>query len=196
MGGVLWLAVALMLGGCSLFGHSSAARTTTTAASPTSSTTTPAPATSSSTSPSSTSSTVPGCKGSLLSVARGRSSGAASTIGLGFVVTNGGARTCTLEGYPTIVLVPASGNVHPVFTETGSVAPVHLAAGGKAGFLLEYSDLPVDGQTTCPSVVAVDVTLPRPGGTSKVAATFSPCGAPDVRLTPVLSEAQYNALVG
>jgi hypothetical protein len=100
-----------------------------------------------------------------------------------------------LDGYPTIVLVPTSGTVHPVITETGTAVAVSLPAGGKAGFVLEYSDLPVDGQTTCSNITAVDVTLPHPGGTSKVVAKFSPCGTPDVRLTPVLSEAQYHALI-
>lgn len=101
-----------------------------------------------------------------------------------------------MDGYPTIVLVPASGTVHPVITETGTAAPVSLPGGAKGGFVLEYSDLPVDGETTCPAIASVNVTLPHPGGTVKVVVRFSPCGAPDVRLTPVLTETQYRALIG
>jgi len=200
VGGALWIAVALLLGGCSLFGHSSAASTTSTStsvivATSSTTTTTQAPTTPSSPSTSATTTTLL-CKGSALSVSIGRHSVAAATVALGFVVTNQGAGACTLDGYPTILLVPASGTMKPVITDIGSTAPVNVAAGGTAGFVVEYGDFPVDGQTTCPAVTAVDVTLPRPGGTSTVKASFSPCGAPNVKVSAVLGETQYDAMLG
>jgi hypothetical protein len=74
---------------------------------------------------------------------------------------------------------------------------VEIVGKGSAGFVVEYGDEPVDGQATCPTMTAVDVVLPYPGSVPvAVPAGFSPCGAPDVRLSAVLSSSQYERLVG
>jgi hypothetical protein len=119
------------------------------------------------------------------------------TIAIGFVLRNRGTTPCILDGYPTIGLIPKSGSVHAVVTHTGSARAVTIVGGGSAGFVLEYGDVPVDGQTTCLEMMGVDVTLPHSGGPPvTVLAGFSPCGAPDVRVSAVLSTTQYERLVG
>jgi hypothetical protein len=112
-------------------------------------------------------------------------------------ITNMGAGPCTLEGYPTLALVPASGTVTPVFSMTGP-APlaVGLAAKGEAGFAVEYSDEQVNGQTSCPQIADIDIKLPNVvGAAAHVPARFFPCGAPNIAVTAVLSLSQYEAIV-
>ena len=81
-----------------------------------------------------------------------------------------------------------------------SAAAVTIVGEGSVGFVLEYGDMPVDGQTTCAQITAVEVTLPQVGSAKmakmNVPSGFSPCGAPDVRVSAVLSVTQYEGLVG
>jgi hypothetical protein len=119
------------------------------------------------------------------------------TIALGFVIRNLSTESCVLDGYPTIGLVPVSGTVHPVVTHTGSAGVVAVAGEGSAGFVLEYGDEPVNGQGKCLTMTAVKVTLPYPDAAPMtVPAGFSPCGAPDVSVSAVLSQSQYKTYVG
>jgi len=115
------------------------------------------------------------------------------TIVSGFVITNTGTISCTLEGYPGLVLVPASGTVSPVIKRVGQAPQVvTLLAGGEGAFTIEYGDEPVDGQQSCPTIVGLDVTLPHSGGAVPVTTRFSPCGAPDLDVSEVLSLALYH----
>jgi hypothetical protein len=196
------VALAVALSSCASHkaGVAASSSTTTTSSSTTTTTTTQVSVVTGVLGPTSTRSAtiapVP-CQVSDLTVTGGKSSGAVGTIAHGFVIRNMGAGTCTINGYPTIALVPAAGILHPVVTHLGSAAAVTIVGEGSAGFVLEYGDMPVDGQTTCPQVTAVDVTLPQVGSAKmKVAAGFSPCGAPDVRVSAVLSPSQYESLVG
>jgi hypothetical protein len=111
----------------------------------------------------------------------------------GFLITNTGTVACTIEGYPGLLLVPASGQVSPVVRRVGQTPRVvTLKAGGEAAFTIEYGDEPVDGQQTCPTIVGLDVTLPQSGGAVSVTARFSPCGAPNLNVSEVLSLALYH----
>jgi len=119
------------------------------------------------------------------------------TIALGFLVTNTASVSCRLDGYPTVALLPVSGTIHAAITHTGSPVPVSVAAGGEAGFVLEYGDEPVNGQASCSTIGAVAVSLPHiSGGPVTVATHFCPYGQPNVSISPVLSPSQYQSLVG
>ncbi|HXY43215.1 MAG TPA: DUF4232 domain-containing protein [Acidimicrobiales bacterium] len=200
---VLCLA-AIALSGCSLLGTSAASTTTTSAVAPTSSdttttttTTTTAPTSTTSSSTTTTTPAVPNCSQSSVTIEPGQSSGAAGTIALGFVITNTTPSTCRLDGYPTITLVPVSGTVHAVISHVGTASRVILPGRGGAGFVLEYTDEAVNGQTTCPKISATDVRLPHAKGTPITVPTrFCPYGQPNVSLSAVLSLAKYQALVG
>lgn len=92
---------------------------------------------------------VPGCVASHLRVVRHGTEGATSHRYVKFRVTNTGARTCRLFGYPTFRYRDASG--HPMgFASTPAGVPVHvvrLAPGGHTRITLGY--------------VVPEVTLPR-----------------------------------
>lgn len=194
----LCVAMGLALGACSLV--KSAASTTTTSstiATSTTTTTSLAPATTTTSTTTTTTTAVATCTMTSFTIKTGQSSGAAGTIALGFVITNSSTTACALRGYPAIVLVPASGTVHPVITHIGAAMGVAVAADGEAGFALEYNDEAVNGGTTCPEISDVDVSLPHLAGDPlKVPAHFCPYGQPNLSVSAVLSLAQLHALVG
>jgi len=197
---MLCIAIATALSGCSLFRAAANTTTTTSTLAPSSTTTTTtsvATSTTSSSTSTTTTTAVPVCVASTLRIKRGNSSGAAGTIALGFVITNTASSPCTLDGYPAIELVPVAGTLHPLISHTGSASPVSLQGGGGAGFVLEYSDVGVNGQTSCPLISATDVTLPGVVGPPvRVPTRFCPYGQPDVSVSAVLSSVRYDALVG
>jgi hypothetical protein len=202
--GALLMGLAVALSACSSHPAASLGTSTTSTSTSTSSTTTTTTTVVTSGGSSSTSSTTTtampaSCQASSLTVVRGRSSGATGTIGLGFVVRDEGSASCVLDGYAAVTLVPASGAVHPVVTHLAPEGAVTVVGKGSAGFVLEYSDVPVDGQAACPAMTAVRVTLPYQGSTAiTVPARFFPCGTPEpyIRISAVLSMSQYRRLVG
>ncbi len=202
------LLLAVLAGGassCALFQKTSAVNTspTTSSSSPPSDTTTLAPttlapSTSTSTTTVTTTTGPPSCESSSLSLSRGGTSGATGTIGLGVIIRNTGTSPCTLDGYPTLTLTPASGSVSPVFSVTGpSPSVVEIAGKGEAGFVVEYSDVQVNGETSCPEIVSMRVALPgSAGGPISMARRFFPCGSPNIEVSAVLPYSQYQSLVG
>jgi hypothetical protein len=197
---MLCVAITVTLGACS---QTTAATTSTTSSSTsTTSTTTSTTVVTSSTSTTTTSTTTTvasdlACPRTALTLTPGKSSGAAGTIALGFVIANTSSVACRLHGYPGIALVPVSGTVHPRVAHLGPAPVVSLAAGGGAGFALEYNDEAVDGETSCPKIQAVAVSLPGvTGAPMTVTAHFCPYGQPDLSVSAVLSLPKYHALVG
>jgi hypothetical protein len=96
-----------------------------------------------------------------------------------------------------VTLVPVSGTVNPVVSHFGSATLVPIQGGAEAGFVLEYSDEGVDGQTSCPLITATVVKLPQVSGAPVTVAThFCPYGQPDITLSAVLSLAKYRTLTG
>ncbi len=193
------VAIAVILGGCSLFKTTAATTSTTSTTTTTTSTSTTSTTTTTTTSTTTTTTVAADltCPRAALTVTPGKSSGAAGTIALGFVIANTSSVTCRLHGYPTIALVPVSGTVHATVTHLGSASVVSLAAGGGAGFALEYNDEAVDGETSCPKIQAVAVSLPGVTGVpTTVTAHFCPYGQPDLSVSAVLSLPKYHALVG
>ncbi|MGH9291746.1 MAG: DUF4232 domain-containing protein [Acidimicrobiales bacterium] len=122
-------------------------------------------------------------------------------MAVGFGITNDGSLTCELTGYPALTLVPAQGSVSPIFSHNGQgsafrKAPgtVLLPTGGSAGFVMEYSDVQANGQSSCPEIVAVEVRLPGSGSTSRtVPGRFLPCGAPNISVSPVITASAESA---
>jgi hypothetical protein len=135
-------------------------------------------------------------------VVQGKSQGAAGTVEIGFAIANSGPEPCILDGYPTIGLVPNSGTVAPVVSHSGQgsifsipQAAINLAVSSTptAGFALEYSDVQTNGETSCPQINDIDVTLPGLGGSFTFAKRFFPCGAPNVSVSAIVTGAQYKA---
>jgi membrane-bound inhibitor of C-type lysozyme len=111
-------------------------------------------------------------------------------------VQNIGAATCSLTGYPGIVLQDRQGrNLTTVrseqspgsyFTQGQAPAPVTLAPQARAAFELAWSVIPNEGagEKTCPSASRIRFT--PPGDTSPVSLnmSFTPCGS-RVRVSPI-----------
>jgi hypothetical protein len=202
------LVVGGSLAGCS---KSSAGGTTTTkpkATVTTTSTTKPTSVASTTTTvksgPTTTTSAAPHyglCPPVVLTVKADKSSGAAGKIDLGFSVANAGPEPCTLDGYPSITLVPASGKVTAVISHSGqgsvfSLLPQNVSLTvsslAAAGFVLQYNDEQSDGQTSCPQIKQIRVTMPGLGGTFSFNKSFYPCGAPNISVSAFVTESQYQ----
>jgi hypothetical protein len=104
----------------------------------------PGPAGSSSAGPSSGT-----CKASAMTEATYGGNGTAGTVYTGIVLTNKSSAPCAVTGYPTVAFVDAGGKLYKVQVEhiTGTTASkVTVAAGGKAYFTVQLSDVPVNNQ--------------------------------------------------
>lgn len=142
-------------------------RTTTTTAP---ATTTTAPATTTTSAPATTTTAKPGstiCQVSQLSIAVSGSSGAAGSLYSTFSLTNSSPATCTLYGYPGMLLLSASGQalatnvVRSTQWEGTQITPttVTLAPGQAAWFNTLTSDV-TQATTTCSQAAQVEVTPP------------------------------------
>jgi hypothetical protein len=120
---------------------------------------------------------------------QGQSNGAAGHQAFAFILTNTGSVSCTLEGYPYVQLMNASGSAiatTPIEGNDGVTSisdlpkTVTLAAGGTASFALQYEDVPT-GSQTCTAASSIGIYLP---GTAFAAAPspvtistdIAPCG--------------------
>jgi hypothetical protein len=203
--------VAVLLGDCS--SHNTGGNNTTSTSSPSTtstsstSTTTSVPSSSSTTSSSTTSTTVAtvaNCQMGALKVKRGKISVAANAeVEAGFAVTNVGVTSCKLQGYPTLTLLSATGTVPSVVTKIGPTPPqLSLQPNAGAGFVLEYDA--AGGITTCAEsksahVVGIKVLFPQTSGhavEAKVGFYMCPASAPTIKVTSLLSSAQYNEFLG
>lgn len=165
--------------------------------------------TSTSTSTSSTTSTSTtvvstACTHSDLTLSSGKTGAATGTIFLGFTLTNSSHSACTIDGYPTVVLIGPSGDVDAQVSHSApgeifsnSPASVTLEPGvtGSAGFVVAYTDVQSNGQTSCPEVDVIELTMPDENGQFHAARRFYPCGAPSISVSPVVSGATYKSEV-
>jgi len=198
--------LAALVAGCS-----QTTTTTTTAPTTTSTSTTLAPTTSttSTSSTTTTTSSQPGptpCAASQLKVVAMEGTGAAGSIFSPVNVLNTSITACTLDGRPGIMLVGAMQGAQPASLQTtilttgqGSVfgiAPtmLTLSPGGAAdvGFMVESSDVPSNGEQTCPVVSSMDVTLPRVAPSFTVAETFTACGGPTISVSAIVPESDLQ----
>lgn len=201
--GVLGLG-AVFLVGCS---SGSSAPTTTAATNTTAPSTAPsttAATTSASTNPGSTTSVPAGetsCPASALAGAIAGSSGAAGTIETTVGLRNASTTTCTLGGYPGLLLLNAAGSALPTtvvrkgaFAFTAmSPTTVTLSPGASVYFNIGYSDVPVGGETSCPTSAKLEITPPNAFDHLIIVATLAPCGGGSMTVSPVFSSTGANS---
>ena len=194
------LALALMAGaGLTLAACSSTSpsRRSTTNTTHRATTTSSAPTTSSSASSSTTSSTAAASGCNSMTAVASQGQGAAGTITGLITVTNGGASTCTTQGYPVMALHGATGASLTVTVVDGlsvnvsaqaNAAPttVAVAPGAKAQFAYQYSDVPTGNETSCPSSVTSSVTVPGATVASpNFPLTIAPCDNGTIKVSPL-----------
>ena len=109
------------------------------------------------------------CDSSQLSIQLGLQDAAMGSRGVtGMAFQNTSAKSCTLEGYPIVQMLDASGKSLPTYvTHFGSFAApdaapaiITLAPGAKAKFDLLYAAQTGYGNAVCPTSTTVDFTPP------------------------------------
>jgi cytoskeletal protein RodZ len=185
--------------------HHSSSTTSTTTTSTTASATTTTTSTTTTSTTNATTAVASTCQNSQLTVTATRGGGAAGTIEQPFTIANTGKSPCVLDGYPTITLVPKSGTVNPQVSHSGqgqvfqaSPRAITLPANGSdsAAFVMSYTDVQVNGQTSCPEMVAIKAALPGPAGTFQFAERLYPCGAPNIAVSAIVDYATYKSQFG
>ena len=198
---VMILALAAVVAGCS---QNTTTTTTTTRPALVTTSTTLAPTTSTTSTSSTTTTTQPTpgapCTASQLKVVALEGTGAAGSIFSPVNVVNTSTVACTLEGRPGVTLVGAAQGSQAAPLQTtirttgeGSVfdiAPAKLTvspgSSATAGFMVESSDVPSDGEQTCPVVSSMEVTLPGIASSFTVAETFTACGGPTISVSAIV----------
>jgi hypothetical protein len=131
----------------------------------------------------------------------GQSTGAAGTIYSPVEIVNTSDTACSLDGRPTVTLIGGSqpsqsGPLSATVQETGegnafSIAPAKLTLPPTAvavGFLVQSSDVPSDGETACPVVTSISVTLPGMKTALPIGEKFSACGGPTISVSAIVKE--------
>lgn len=203
------LSTALLAGAAALAGCGSTASTTTTTTTGASTTTTATSSTTTTSAGSTTTTstqpaTAPTCTPSELKVLNGGASGAAGSIFTTIGIENSSAAVCTLDGRPGVALVGkrVNGTTGPIpvtVKTTGSAAVFAIApatvtlnpgATAAAGFLIQSSDVPENGETACPEVQSLRVSLPGSAAVYPVGASFTACGGPTISVSAVVASDQ------
>ncbi len=102
--------------------------------------------------------------------------------------------TCVLGGYPGLQLLGTGGTALPTsVVRKGSYSftaqrptTVSLAPGQATSFEIGYSDVPVGGETSCPTSSALEVTPPGAYDHLTLPATLAPCAHGTLVVSPVL----------
>jgi hypothetical protein len=124
------------------------------------------------------------CLTSELTVKPGQENGAAGSIGQTVHFTNVSHATCTLEGYPGMLMLNAAGKplateVHRGASVTVAPLPVRLVIlepGHEASFNLGYADATGYGNEKCPTSARVEVTPPNDYSHLTIAWMLQPYG--------------------
>ncbi len=168
-------------------------------------TTTTTTTTSTSTTTTTTTTLVPldKCTGADLAGTVGTSQAAAGTVQTTFTVSNVSGSPCALNGYPELILLNANQSSLPTSTVDGQAAftqptsrgtrlanaaprPQRLTAGGQVTFVVQYSDVPVGSETSCPQSASVNVYPPGLEAATpfNVSASMDPCNFGTVHVSP------------
>lgn len=189
-----------MAGGLGLAACSSPSSSSPTTSASTTTSTAPATTTTASSVPSTTTtaaSTV--CLASALKMAATNGNGAAGTIEMAVTMANQGTTSCTLNGYPGMQLLDASGTAlptavirggGPMFADAAANQPptqVVLAAGAVAKFSFSYEDVPVGNETSCPTSTSSEITPPNDYSYAVIPLAIAPCGGGTIHVSPVYS---------
>jgi len=187
------IAVALgaALAGCS--STPNAASTTTTGASGQTTTTAPSSTTTSSSGASSSSSTAttaiaPQCSpgGLAIAVDQGDTTNGAGSTHLAISLTNTGAATCSLDGYPAVQLLGASGG-----TGGSGASGSSSSSSAPSGASSSSGPAAEPASSSTPSVSATSAVSPGPGGPVDVSVTDVGPAAHLVNLGPKQSAGFY-----
>lgn len=206
-GFVTFVLSALVIGGCSNNAATTTTTTTTTTTSTTTTTTTLPPTTSTTTTSSTTTTTqagsAPVCSASQLKVVALQGTGAAGTIYSPVGVENTSATACSLVGRPDVALIGAlqgakqgpltttvqTTGSEPVFSTAPSTLTLPPTGAASVGFLVQSSDVPTDGEQTCPVVSSMTVGLPGISSRFAVAEAFTACGGPTISVSAIVKAA-------
>ena len=211
---VMILGSAVLVASCSHAATPAPTTTTTTTAPPSTSTTTAPTSTSTTLAPTTsttsassttTTSTQTGppspCVASQLKLVALEGTGAAGSNFNPVEVVNRSTSACSLDGRPGITLIGGVQGAQPAplpttVRTTGQGAAfaikpsmLTLPAGGVAavGFLVQSSDVPSDGEQTCPVVSSISVKLPGIASDFAVKETFTACGGPTISVSAIVS---------
>lgn len=143
--------------------------------------------------------TLPTCQSSQLAAVVA-SGGAGLGHALAYVwVLNRNVTPCTLVGYARVELL--DGQQRPLATHQQEVTTAYLflnlqpqvvvlaGGGGRAVFLLQSPDGPINNAQTCPVVAYLRVTLPGTQAVLVTAAQMAPCGG-NVITSPLVAPAE------
>lgn len=138
-----------------------------------------------------TTTTPPRCTVSQLSVRQTSSNGAAGSIGLTYAFTNISRSTCSLFGYPGMLMLNASGKPLPttVVRAPSVVVPsvaehtVVLAPNAIASFYAGYSDV---SASSCPQASRLEVTPPNDYDHLVISTAIAPCRG-RINVSPVFA---------
>jgi Protein of unknown function (DUF4232) len=122
--------------------------------------------------------------------------GAAGTIEVTFSLTNISPSSCVMWGYPGGLMLGGTGQALPTIVHRGGslsfenipVTTVTIGPGQAAWFNLGYSDVTVNGETSCPSSAAFEITPPNNVPHLVVSVTMDPCGGGSVEVSPVFDK--------
>ncbi len=109
------------------------------------------------------------CYSSQLAVTPGQAQGAAGSVGQTVQLRNLAHVTCTLEGYPGMLLLNGAGHALPTVVHRGAsvtvsaraVSLVTLAPGQSAAFDIGYASATGYGNKRCPTSTRVEITPPN-----------------------------------
>ncbi len=121
--------------------------------------------------------------------------GAAGTNEVTVALRSTSAAACVLTGYPGLQLLgPGAANLPTTVVRKGNYpftamapATVTLANGQTAYFNIGYSDVPVAGETSCPTSTSFEVTPPDATDHLVVAGALAPCGGGTLVVSPVFA---------
>lgn len=136
------------------------------------------------------------CAATQLQAAAGSSNGAAGTIKVNFTLRNTSTSTCTLEGYPGMLLLDSNGNALPTTVHRGSdgfafpnldVAPllVFLPPQELASFDVFYHSHPMANQPDCPTSASIEITPPNGYDHVVIPGALTACNG-DLYVSPVV----------
>ena len=104
------------------------------------------------------------CTSAELSVSLGQATAAAGSRGQRLTITDTASSTCTLYGYPGMLMLDSSGNplpTHVIRVGTSPEKVITLAPGEKASFLAYWPDPTGYPNEQCPTSSRVEITPPN-----------------------------------
>jgi Protein of unknown function (DUF4232) len=129
----------------------------------------------------------------VLDLSIGQSGAGLGHIGEPILFRNAGTSTCTMYGYPSVVMSTNGATSAVEYTPNGylggvsgtNLPTVNLAPGGMASALIEGTDNPVGNATSCPTFTSMAVTPPGDSQTVTLDTTLPGCSTVEVH--PVVS---------